>query len=410
MKTINKETNNLTNRLSICIVASRCCTSIGGQEIYNRFLGDFLSLNHDVVGISRYKNKKKADIFEFDEFEEFEPVLRENWKIHYIKPRGILKPLLSRLNSLYTRPLFHNMALMILRNTYGQDISNILTKKIDVVHYIGAGRDALSDVALSEGRKKGALIAVTPSTHPGTWADSQIDIDFYNKTDLVFALSEYEKKYLESKGVNSKIITVYHAPGFTDIGDREYFRNKYNINNRKIILFVGRKQKYKGYHTLCRVMKEIVKEFPEAILVSIGPDAEPPYPTIDQENHLDLGRVSDQDKAHAFAGADIFCMPSDAEAFGITYIEAWANGLPVISGSAPAVEELVKHGINGYHIENQNQEDLYKYIKILLTDDSHRKELGMSGKLMISDKYNWNTISNLYIDAYISKIKDIKNR
>ncbi|MCX6367381.1 MAG: hypothetical protein NTX57_11810, partial [Armatimonadetes bacterium] len=64
---------NIPNRLNICIVASRCCTAIGGQEIYNRCLGDFLSLNHDIVGISRYKNKKKVDIFEFDEFEAFEP-------------------------------------------------------------------------------------------------------------------------------------------------------------------------------------------------------------------------------------------------------------------------------------------------------------------------------------------------
>ncbi|WP_309709342.1 glycosyltransferase family 4 protein [Armatimonas sp.] len=401
---------HIPDRLEICIVASRCCTAIGGQEIYNRQLGDFLSLNHDVVGISRYKNKKKPGVFEFDEFEESDPILRENWKIHYIRPRGILKPLLARLNSLYTRPNFHKIALMILRSAYGQGIRNILSEKIDVVHYIGAGRDALSDVALSEGRKKGALIAVTPSTHPGAWADSQLDIDFYNRVDIVFALSEYEKKYLNSKGVKSDIITVYHAPGFTEVGDGEYFRSKHGIDKKKIVLFVGRKQKYKGYHTLCTVMKEIIKEFPDAILVSIGPDTEPPYPIIGKENHLDLGRVSDQDKAHAFAAADIFCMPSDAEAFGITYIEAWANGLPVISGSAPAVKELVEHGVNGYSIENQDNHDLYKYLKILLIDDLHRKNLGMAGKLMVSNKYNWNKIAELYVDAYTSKMKVLISR
>jgi glycosyltransferase involved in cell wall biosynthesis len=54
-----------------------------------------------------------------------------------------------------------------------------------------------------------------------------------------------------------------------------------------------------------------------------------------------LGRVSNRECARRMAEADVFCMPSRQEAFGIVYAEALSMGLPII-GYPPTVRELAE--------------------------------------------------------------------
>ena len=64
------------------------------------------------------------------------------------------------------------------------------------------------------------------------------------------------------------------------------------------------------------------------------------------------GWVSDDERAEAIASADLFCLPSAQEGFGIVYLEALVAGRPCVAAAAgavpevlpPAVSELVPYG------------------------------------------------------------------
>lgn len=53
------------------------------------------------------------------------------------------------------------------------------------------------------------------------------------------------------------------------------------------------------------------------------------------------GSVADSELDDSYRSADIFCLPSVQEGFGIVFLEALAHGLPVVAAAATAVPEVV---------------------------------------------------------------------
>ena len=172
----------------------------------------------------------------------------------------------------------------------------------------------------------------------------------YARLGAVLAQSEYEKRHLTDRGVSPEKIFVYGlgASSVPPTGDGAAFRARHGIGNRPVVLFIGRRQRYKGYHALAEAMAQVRESVPDALLVCVGPWGEPPYPELPEGALLDLGRVSEEEKEDALAACDVFCLPSTDESFGLVYVEAWRYGKPVIAGPAPAVREMVRDGENGY--------------------------------------------------------------
>jgi glycosyltransferase involved in cell wall biosynthesis len=58
-----------------------------------------------------------------------------------------------------------------------------------------------------------------------------------------------------------------------------------------------------------------------------------------------LGDLSMKRLAEEYQRADVFCLPSQQEGFGIVFLEAMAAGKPIVAARAAAVPEVVRHGI-----------------------------------------------------------------
>jgi glycosyltransferase involved in cell wall biosynthesis len=57
------------------------------------------------------------------------------------------------------------------------------------------------------------------------------------------------------------------------------------------------------------------------------------------------GELPRRDLAREYNRADVFCLPSVQEGFGIVFLEAMAAGLPIVASRAAAVPEVVRSGI-----------------------------------------------------------------
>jgi glycosyltransferase involved in cell wall biosynthesis len=276
---------------------------------------------------------------------------------------------------------------------------------LDVVHYVGNGWELLGFAALSVARRRRAAFTLLPAVHPGAWGDSSLDVSLYNQADAVFCLSDYERAHLTGLGVEpARLCVTGLAPASDARGDGERFRSRHGLGDRPLILFIARKQRYKGYHALCEAMSDVIKAVPEACLITIGPDGEPPYPPVPSPAILDLGETGEAEKADALAACDVFCMPSTAESFGLVYVEAWSYGKPVVAGPAPAVRELVTEGCSGFCVRQQPDEIAAVLIRLLSHPDFGRR-IGAQGRCLQQARFTWDAVGEVHRQVFAEVIK-----
>jgi glycosyltransferase involved in cell wall biosynthesis len=102
-------------------------------------------------------------------------------------------------------------------------------------------------------------------------------------------------------------------------------------SDRRILLFLGRVEEYKGVGRLL----EALSSFPEAMLVVAGegPDLEEFRAKVRLHPAKDrvrvLGSVPDSERPFLYAAADVFCLPSQYEGQPVSLLEAMAMGTPV---------------------------------------------------------------------------------
>ena len=93
-----------------------------------------------------------------------------------------------------------------------------------------------------------------------------------------------------------------------------------------------------------------------------------------------LNNINDEELQYYYSLADIFVLPQrndkeDKEGFGIVFLEAGYYNLPIIAGNKGGPLEILNNS-NSILIEQDKQEELKEALKLLITNESKRKELG----------------------------------
>ena len=164
------------------------------------------------------------------------------------------------------------------------------------------------------------------------------------------------------------------APVLLPGGDGRRLRQRLGLGAEPIVLFVGRRDEYKGYDVLLQAMRAVWPLHADARLLVCGP-GEAPSTDLDPRVR-DLGSVDEVTKADAYAAADVFCLPSKFESFGLAYVEAWSYGLPVVGGDSPAVAELVRDGVDGMVVAPEPASIAGALLE-LLGDDGARERMAL---------------------------------
>ncbi len=148
------------------------------------------------------------------------------------------------------------------------------------------------------------------------------------------------------------------------------------------VLFVGRLYRRKRVEVLLRAVAALGGRVPGLAvrIVGNGPCA-PTLHRLARELKLDgavtwLGDVSRAELAAEYNRADIFCLPSVQEGFGIVLLEAMAAGKAIVASRAAAIPEVVPHGCL---VEPENPEALAEAIAGLARSPEARAAMGRSG-------------------------------
>jgi glycosyltransferase involved in cell wall biosynthesis len=100
------------------------------------------------------------------------------------------------------------------------------------------------------------------------------------------------------------------------------------------------------------------------------------------------GWVDGPTKESLFGEADIFCLPSSYDSFGMGFIEAMAHGLPVVALDWGPIKDVVPHGKCGLLVKRPEPVLLAEAICRLAGDKVLRTTLGRNGQHWVVDQFS----------------------
>lgn len=155
---------------------------------------------------------------------------------------------------------------------------------------------------------------------------------------------------------------------------------------RPTVLSVARQYPRKRTDVLLRAVPELAERISDVRVRIVGDG--PELPALEElarelgvtDRVVFRGRIPDGELAREYAGADVFCLPSEQEAYGIAAVEAMAAGLPVVAARAAALPEVVDEGVDGLLVEPGRAGPLTDALVRLLRDPGLRERMGRAGR------------------------------
>ncbi len=197
-----------------------------------------------------------------------------------------------------------------------------------------------------------------------------------------------------------------------ELGDGPAFRQRRGIPaERRVILCIGRIDAQKNQTALLPALAHLLGQGRDVQLVLVGPVTVESY-------REDLGRQVKRLKLEdrvtvlpgvpggsaelvdAYHAADVFCLPSRHEPFGIVILEAWAAGLPVVAAPVGGIPTFTHDGEDILHASPEEPEALARALGRLLDEPELASRLATAGRTKARNEYDWSRISarleNLY--------------
>lgn len=249
---------------------------------------------------------------------------------------------------------------------------------------------------------------------------------FTSLADRIICISNATKQECIKRGISEDKITIIPV-GISDKvylrDDKDLIKNRLeerlniSLKKKKILLSVGRLVKRKGFHWFVEnAIPKMLKRRIDFIYLIVGDGQykERIKNTIekrDLEKHVViLGKVSEDVLKLLYNIADVFIIPNipvkgDTEGFGIVAIEAASCGLPVVASNLEGIKDAIKDGKNGFLVESYNADGFIDVINKLLGGDENRKEFGKRAREFTKKHYNWNKITQKYLNELQSLIK-----
>lgn len=249
-------------------------------------------------------------------------------------------------------------------------------KKLNVP-YVVAPHGSLAPTALSYSRAKKAVARLL-------YHDRCL-----NDAAAMLASSEGEAADFRAFGLKQRVEIVGNGIDTDGLVDRKPRED----GTRKQVLSLGRLHPIKGLDLLIRAWAGIEPDFPDWDLVIAGPDsyghrAELEAIVADHRlSHVQFpGAVYTEQKFRMYAEADIFALPSRADNFALTVIEALMSETPVLAAHTTPWAELDRQDC-GWWVDLEHLGEALRDAMSL--PEVRRREMGAKGRSWAEEHFTW---------------------
>jgi len=165
-----------------------------------------------------------------------------------------------------------------------------------------------------------------------------------------------------------------------------------------MVLFAGRLARQKGPDLLMEAIPEILDEYPTTKFVFAG-DGDMRH-SLESKAHATsvahatrfLGYRTGRDLIGLFKTADVVCVPSRNEPFGIVILEAWCASKPVVATRNGGPGEFIRNGETGLTV-SADADGIGEGLAATLADAPYGRRLGNAGRLEAESRFSWDIIA-----------------
>ncbi|TSC79429.1 MAG: hypothetical protein G01um101429_416 [Parcubacteria group bacterium Gr01-1014_29] len=224
------------------------------------------------------------------------------------------------------------------------------------------------------------------------------------QADHVQVISAYLEKLAREFGYAGIVSVVPNGADihkFTPSFDRVPRRMTGQISDdaTPVIITVSRLVEKNGVDVLIKAFAEVCKKFPDVALHIVGDgklrgELEALVNMLGIGNKtVFLGEVPHEKISACQSDAYMFVRPSRSEGLGTAFLEAMADGLPVIGTPVGGIVDFLKDGETGLFCKVDDPKSLAEKILLLLQDKELHKRLQDNGRRLVGEKYDWDGIT-----------------
>jgi len=209
---------------------------------------------------------------------------------------------------------------------------------------------------------------------------------FLKRCEKIICVSNYTRQQMISKHhldpekcivLNNAVDKFMKLP--VSFNKPAHLLKRYRLTSQNQIIFTLTRlavtEQYKGHDQVIKVVSKLKRAFPGIKYILSGQYDHKEEIRIRKliadydvnEQVILTGFIEERELSDHFLLADLFVLPSKKEGFGIVFIEALANGLPVICGNSDGSVDAIRNGELGKAIKVDNLDELEDAIKEYLS-------------------------------------------
>ncbi|MBI3577412.1 glycosyltransferase [Candidatus Gottesmanbacteria bacterium] len=185
--------------------------------------------------------------------------------------------------------------------------------------------------------------------------------------------------------------------------------------NQHIILYIGRIERRKGIDTLVSAIAQLLKKpgIERKNVWCIVSGGEPKsrwkkeLPVVkaererlsklaEKEGVADvvrfIGGVSPEELPYYYSGADVTCVPSYYEPFGLVPLESMACGTPVVASKVGGLQYTIRDGKTGYLVPAHDATAFADKLLFLLQHPQAKKMMRENGLERVAHSFTWEAV------------------
>lgn len=239
----------------------------------------------------------------------------------------------------------------------------------------------------------------------------------YRECDMLIATSPIQLDvFRDAHGVSRDKLRMI-PPGYDDnrffpVSDasRDHIRREFGYKG-KVVASIGRLSHNKGFDLLIDAFALVAEREQEAHLrLAVGTETdsttEDPILTelFKKVNDLGLqdrvtitGSIPDEEMPAYYQAADVFCLPSRYEPFGMTAVEAMACGTPTVVTTRGGLYRTMVYGTDALYADSLDPNDFGYAILNALRHKPISRRLSHHGALKVRSRFTWTGIAQQLI-------------